>query len=884
MKQVLARRLLALSLLTVLAGTGTLRAETGTIEKIEVQGLVRLTQEGFRHVLAIQEGDPYDPAKLRAAFRRLWDLKLFRDLKIEAEPGPAGGKILIIKVVERPSLVSVKYEDNKVLTRTQIEDRLKEKKIDLKVGGPLDEKTVYAVETTIRDYLGEKGYLDGAVRHELHEVTQTSYSVEFFIRPGGKTRIRKIDFSGNKVFSDGKLKKQLTLTREWKWYWPWSSKNLYHPVKWDQDVGAVREAYQDLGFLDVEIKPPIMEVKEVVKAPKAKKEKRPEPEAAAAPETGSKPPTAAAAPSPEGGAQSLSAEEAAKLAKKQRKAEEKARKQREKADKQAEREKKKAEPKVKRWVYLSVPIVEGKQYKTGKVTVTGNKVLSDGEILSLVPLREGSILSNGVLKAGVDAIKLAYGNRGYLYATAVRQIQRREGEPVGDVEIAIDEDKAYYVARIEFSGNTTTEDKVLRREVRVNEGDLFNRSLLDLSKTKLNQLGYFEIRDDPVVEPIEGENRVRITFSGEEKGRNEIQVGGGYSGLDGAFFTGNYATRNFLGKGEIVSLSAQIGGSREFYSLQFLEPWFLNRPYSLGFNLFKSSTDYSGSLRSSGRGAGARVGRLFGYFLYGELAFDWENVTTTGFVSGGAAQNRISSLTPSANYNRVNNPYRPSRGWSLGIRAQFAGGFLGGDTSFFRPIARYSGYRRATRRTFFGFHSELGMIRPVSGNSIENTATVNGIPASQRFWIGGDVLGPRVFETRSISPLRFVSLDPLGRIQDITDDPIGDPVRKWDRNGDGVVNAFDLVELGGNRFYLLQAEYVFPLNQTVELAAFADFGNSLYETTPWGFTGLRVSTGIELRLYLPVFPVPLRLIYGKAIQQEPGDRTNSFTFSIGRSF
>ncbi len=856
----------ALSLLIFLLGGGPARAEAGTVEKIEIQGLVRLTREGLGHVLGIQEGDPYDPAKLRAAFRKLWDLKLFHDLKIEAEPGPGGGTVLVIKVVERPSLVSVTYEENKVLTRTQIEDRLKEKKIDLKVGGPLDEKTIHGVETTIRDYLGEKGFLDAEVRHDLHEVTQTSYGVEFSIRPGGKTRIRKIDFSGNQVFSDGRLKKQLALTREWKWYWPWSAKSLHHPVKWDQDVGAVRDAYQDLGFLDVEIKPPIMEVREVVKAGKT---------------SGGKAPEAAAVGSAVE-AEPISGQPATEtLSPKQ---EQKARRRQEKARKKEERQRKKAEPKIKRWVYLTVPIVEGQQYTTGKIAVTGNKILSDSEIHTLVPLRAGAILSNGLLKSGVDAIKLAYGNRGYLYATAVRQIQRREGEAVGDVQITIEEDKPYYVARIEFTGNTTTEDKVLRREVRVNEGDLFNRSLLDISKTKLNQLGYFEIRDDPVVEPIEGENRVRITFHGEEKGRNEIQVGGGYSGLDGAFFTGHYSTRNFLGKGEIVSVSAQIGGSREFYSLQFLEPWFLNRPYSLGFSLYQSATDYGGTLRSSGHGAGIRIGRLFGYFLYTELAYDWENVTTTGFVTGGTAQNRISSLTPSANYNRVNNPYRPTRGWSLGVRAQLAGGFLAGDTSFFRPVARYSGYLRATRRTFFGLHSELGVIRPVEGNSIQNTATVNGIPASQRFWIGGDILGPRIFETRSITPFRFVSLDPAGRILDITRDPTGQPVAKYDRNGDGVINAIDLVEMGGDRYYLLQAEYVFPLNQTVELAAFADVGNALFEDTPWGFTDIRVSAGLELRFYLPVFPVPLRLIYGRAVQERPGDRTSAFTFSIGRSF
>jgi outer membrane protein insertion porin family len=851
----------ALAVLVLAAAAGSeVRGAPGTVEKIIIQGLVRMSPEAFRHALEVREGDPYDAARLRDAFRRLWDLRLFKDLTIEAEDGPEGGKVVVLKVVERPVLSSVTYEENKVLTRTQIEDHLKEKKIALDVGKPLDTKAVIDAEVSIRDFLGEKGYLDAAVKHEVREVTQTSYAVSYTIRPGGKTRIKQIAFDGNRVFSDRKLKSLLQLTREQKWYWPWSSKNLYHPVKWDQDVGAIRDAYQNLGFLDVEIRAPVVDMEVVTRGG----EKAPEPSPQAVP----------VAPAPEEPIEGLSPEEIEKLQKKQ-----------EKARKKAEKERQKQEPKVKRYAVLTVPVSEGEQYRAGTITVSGNTVLTEQEIRSLIPLREGGILGAGLLKAGIDAVTLAYGNRGYLYANVVRQIRRREGEKVGDVQIAIEEDKPYYVGQIEFSGNTTTQDKVLRREVRINEGELFNRSLLDVSKTKLNQLGYFEVQGEPAVEPVEGENRVRITFAGEEKGRNEIQVGGGYSGLDGAFFTGYYSTRNFLGKGEVVSLSAQVGGRSDYYTLQFLEPWFLNRPYSLGFNLYRSGVDYGGSLRSSGRGAGIRFGRLFGYFMYGELSFDWENVETTGFsLNGEKAENRISSITPRFRYDRVNNPYRPSRGWSTEIRAQLAGGFLGGDTAFFRPVGRYSAYRRAKGRSFLGFHAQLGTILPFQEASVSNSATVNGVPRSQRFWLGGDTFGPRVFETRSITPLRYVSLDEFGRLVDAVKDPSGQPASKYDRNGDGLVDQRDLVEMGGDRFYLLQSEFVYPFNQTVELAAFLDVGNALFEDTAWGFTDVRTSVGIELRFYLPVFPVPLRLIYGTPIRQLAQDRSNSFTFSIGRSF
>ncbi len=853
-------------------------AEPGAVEKVVVQGLVRMTPEAFRHVLQIREGDAYDPKKAFAAFRRLWDLGLFQDLTIEAEDGSGGGKLLVVKVTERPILLSVTYEDNKILTRTQIEDRLKEKKVGLDVGKPLNAKSVFEAEGVIRDYLGEKGYLNADVRHDLRKVTETSYGVEFGIRPGGKTRIRAIVFTGNRMFSGRKLKEILQLTREWKWYSPWSAKSLYHPVKWDQDVGGVRDLYLNLGFLDVEIRPPVVELKEIVgKQGKTKSGNGTDVAGEPVPTGGN----SADAPPVAGTDQSAGVPEPVTAARS-----EKERKKEEKERKKAEKKRRAQEPKVKRWVYLTVPIVEGEQYRTGKITVTGNTVLSEAEVRSFVPLREGSILGNGQLKAGIDAITLAYGNRGYLYASAVRQIRRREGEKVGDIDLTITEDKPYYVSRIDFSGNTMTQDKVLRREIRLNEGALFNRSLLEVSKTKLNQLGYFEVQGEPAIEPVSGENRVRITFQGEEKGKNEIQVGGGYSGLDGAFFTGYYSTRNFLGAGEIVSISAQIGGRADAYSLQFLEPWFLNRPYSLGFNIFRNSVDYGSSTRSSGRGFGTRVGRLFGYYTYAQLRYDRETVTSTGFTTtGGQATNLISSLTPSVAFNKVNNPYRPNRGWSVDVSVQAAGAFLGGDTSFLKSVVRYSGYRRANRRSFFGLHSEVGWIRPFAGDVQESTATVYGVPRYQRFWLGGDTYGPRVFEVRTITPRRFVRLDPITQvIIDTTRDPRGDPVSHWDLNGDGKTDRADLVDLGGNRFYLIQAEYVLPLGQTVEAAVFTDVGSTLFEDMSLGAEGVRASVGVEVRFYLPVFPVPLRLIYGRPLRRVEGDITSNFTFSIGRSF
>jgi len=309
--------------------------------------------------------------------------------------------------------------------------------------------------------------------------------VSFSINPGGKTRIQSINFTGNKVFTGRKLKDQLKLTQAYRWWWPWTSKNLYHPAKWEMDVGSVRDLYENNGYLDVDVRPPIVEVREIVKKSKAEAPAEVPPVPAAEPPA--KPPVD----------ETLTSEERRKRLEEDRRREEKARKK-------AEKERKKAEPKIRRWVDLTIQVNEGSQYRVGDVTVTGNTVFTDEQIRALVPVRKGDVVNIGLVKTAVDGITRLYANKGYYLATAVQQRERHPETMAADLAIEINEDRPYYVARIEFTGNTFTHDKVLRREMPLKEGDLFNRGLLDLGIQKANQLGYYEAKEQPIVEPIEG--------------------------------------------------------------------------------------------------------------------------------------------------------------------------------------------------------------------------------------------------------------------------------------------------------------------------------------------------------------------------------------------
>ncbi len=856
---------LAATLALALLVGGPVCGAPGEIEEIEVLGLQRMTREAFLHAFDIRPGDPYDVAHVRARFRALWDGSWFEDIRIEREDAPGGGVALIIHVKERPMIASLTYEELASVTRTEIEDRLRERDVQLRAGAPLDQGKIVDAEGVIRGLMAEKGFLDATVEAKIDRVTETSRAIHFDITPGGKTRIKKIRFTGNTVFKNKKLKGELQLTEERRWYWPWSGKNLYHPQKWDQDVTAVRKLYQDNGYLDVDIRPPVVEVRQNPKEDKKKAKRERAAERARVAAIEADVPIDA----------SMTKKQRKKLLKKKRNADKKARKKSEKAKK------------VKRWVQLTVPLTEGIQYRMGKVEVTGAEKFEPANLRATVRVPEGAVFRNDLVDRAVDDITRAYEDSGHLYASVVRRIQRREGEPIADVEIVIDEDKPYYIARIEFSGNTATHDRVLRREVALLEGQRFSRTLLEISKIKVNQLGYFAVQEEPLIEPIEGEARVNIKFDGVEQGRNEIQVGGGYSGLDGAFFNGVYSTRNFLGRGQVVSAAVQVGGRSSRYQLTFQEPWFLGRPWLVGGSVFRRDADFGSTFSTTSKGLGVIFGRRLGRASRLNIGYNWEDLSSrqpifdsSGQVTLFEASNEISSITPFYVFNTINNPYRPSRGTQFNLSFQVAGGPLGGNTNFLRPVARFTRYGRAWGRNIFAVHAQGGAIREWRGGSGISPSNIEGVPRAQRFWLGGDTQGPRIFETRSITPRRYWIVDPFNNIVDVVSDPTGQPLSNFFTSG-GVPL---LIESGGDRYYLFQTELIFPLGEQAEVALFFDVGDALFEDQSFTFETSRMSSGLEVRFHLPVFPVPLRLIYGFPVRKLESDRTSSFTFAIGRSF
>lgn len=764
------------------------------ITRILVDGHRRLSPDAIRHIMATKEGDPYDEALLREDFRRVWARGLLSDLSIESRDDD-GGKAIIIHVEEKPVVNDVTYDQSKVVGQSAIEEALKERDSIIDIGEPVDYGEIKKAEETIKTIMGQKGYLDGKVESKLTDAAVPgSLNVHFEIEEGPKTRIKKIEFTGNSVFSDRKLRKSLKLTKEKGLFTRMSGKDVYHPIKFDQDVREVETLYQNVGYIDVQLPPPEVTVVEERASEKPGKSRK--------------------------------------------------------------------------WVHVRQQVIEGEQYKLGKIEVSGNTLFDDDYIRSRIPLREGMVLNNAFLQAGLDLVEADYGKKGYLYISTNRIIDRK-GDSVADITIRISEDQPYKVGRIDFSGNTVTRDRVLRREMRVEEGDLLDIQRLRLGLRRVNQLGFFQIQKEPVIEPVEGTDQVKVRIEGIEQRRSELQVGGGYSGLDGGFFTANYQTRNFLGRGNLVTFNAQAGSISTRYVLSFTEPYFLGKPILLGFSLFRRTTDFTDFDTDSG-GTTVTLGYRFKVFhsvsttyLYEEVDFDP--------VTGLTSETRTSSIRPLYTYNTINNIFRPSRGLLVRASMEYAGGFLGGDNWFIKPIVEATKFLKGWKRTFWALHGEMGY---VSSFGDERT-----LPTFERYFLGGE-RSLRIFETRSVAPIGYLSRFYRDTVvfhpDDCPEAPGGERHSRQAR--------CDAFEAGGNKMFLVNLEYVFPTQGPVDLALFLDAGNVFIDDENINLSKLKKDAGIELRFFLPVFGAPLRLIYGYNLDPEEGEDKSQFVFSVGTTF
>ena len=510
-------------------------------------------------------------------------------------------------------------------------------------------------------------------------------------------------------------------------------------------------------------------------------------------------------------------------------------------------------------VDIAIPVEEGQRYRLKEITFSGNKAIKDTRALrTLFKIKDGDVFDTEAIRKGLEALRKAYAQFGYINFTPVPNTDADDEKHTISLRIDLDEGKQFYVRRIEFQGNTTTRDKVIRRELALEEGQVYNGNLWELSLLRLNQLQYFDQlkpdQDSEIKQNVQ-DGTVDITLKVKEKGKNSIGLTGGVSGLAGAFVGINYTTNNLFGKGESLTLEFQIGQYQRNETLSFVQPYLFDRPLQFGWSVYhrsynynqaaltqiqlneslnlpasyqallqnftQTSTGFTSSLTYPIKRSFKRIGITYGFDdssiqTFSAASTDYFEAIDFRGISGPNALNGIitSKIVPNFSYTRFDNPQRPHKGQSVYFATEFAG--LGGNVKYVKPVAEYKRFVPVNKgRNAIGFRVLGSWITGYGGQVA---------PPFDRFYQGGDT-DVRGFDIRAISPVSFFPTTVTIPLQN----PDGSSVPLNPANPrQGTYNITIPVEQiifpGGDTNLVTNLEYRIPIAGPVTLAPFVDTG------------------------------------------------------------
>ena len=843
---------------------------------------------------------PYDDRAQQTAmddFKRLWATNFLFDLSIEVSDyvfsNGVVGKIVLYDMEERERIKVVDYQGSKNIDRTKIAEQLKEKGIELRLDSFLDENALHRVDTILDEMMAEKGFTNAEISHKISPVAggPKLVNVTFTISEGPKLRIRSIDFIGNRAFSDRSLARRMKENKAKKGIISIFRGATYKEDKYEADAEMVSGFYRERGYVRARVGNP--EVKTLQDSKDGKT----------------------------------------------------------------------------RWIELRIPVTEGPRYRVGDFAFDGNTVVKSDALRPMFKVKEGEWYSEKFVRDGLKKAQEAYGAGGYMEFTGYPDLNpKNDGlpsatdgaaapaapaatpaggaaagtdplKPTVDVTMRLQEGKQYFVNRIAFIGNTTTRDNVIRREMRLVEGSVFNTESLKYSIRRLNQLGYFKQLEgndkDMKVDKTTGrDNAVDVTLRVEEQNRNQVTFGAGVSQYEGFFGQLSFQTANFLGRGESLTASAQAGSRSQNYQLSFTEPFLFDRNLTGGVDIFKRSLQYIGYYTQRSTGGNVTFGfpvsdfgRMFVNYSYesvgvadlNEALLDPSCIVSSrgcstvnvsdltrispaaleqlrrnpflfdSYLIGSKGNRTISKVSPSYVFNTIDNPIFPANGKRVTLAIDLGG--LGGNTNYYKPTAEGIWYHPHTSRSSFGGRARFQYIEPYRGTT--------NLPVFERLFLGGEY-DVRGYDIRSIGPT--------------------------------VPNS--QIVLGGNKSLLFNGEYIITVAGPVRLVLFYDAGQvrdfgqkfgwkedlttQVYPTPPLlidPFSGLafggledplapgvttqvigqtsafKTSTGAEVRFFMPVLNVPFRLIFASN-PQRGGVLNNTllpakaftFKFAVGSTF
>jgi len=826
------------------------------IQSIAVRGNQRIEPETVASYLPIQAGMPGEQHLLDLSLKTLFNTGLFADVKLEMN---ADG-LLLIEVRENPIVNRVILEGNK---------RLKDDKITEEI--QLAPRTVYTrskvqadVQRIIELYRA-KGRFAATVTPKVKPLEQNRIDVIYEMDEGPRTGVAKVNFIGNEVFTDNELRGEI-LTKESRWWKFFSSGDNYDPDRLEYERELLRQHYGRNGYADFSVVSAVAEL-----TPDRKK------------------------------------------------------------------------------FFITFTVDEGPKYTIGEVTVKTTLAKLDNEVLArFVPIRSGQTFDGEKMEKAVESITFATGATGYAFVDVVPRMMRHAESKTIDITFHVNEGPRVYVERINIKGNTRTLDKVVRREIRIAEGDAFNRVLVDRSKARVRALGYFgevEIEEKPGSAP----DRTELDVTVQEQSTGSFSIGVGVSSTENFIIDLSIEERNLMGRGQFLRFRVQASSRTRSVDVRFTQPYFLDRNLAAGFSLFNQRTNFreSGFVRNrigGGLNAGFQVseygrGGLNYLITYDDVTIDSvftqtisassdptsilvagavpDNVVTLDSagqplmdannnlvqrVTANLCQFTFQSFNPtcqsqgkfltslvgaSLSFNKLDDPFKPTRGWRAGVNIGVAG--LGGDVNYYQAEFQ-SAYYKPLYKGFVGaLKLRAGYIDGYAGDDVR---------LSDRFFEGASSF--RGFEVAGVGP-RFLTF-----VNSQTGEPDGQSI-------------------GAKTYAIGSAEILLPLpipeEYGIRAALFSDFGvvglvdenTKLLNNDPNFFLdvplldgdgspvldangnpvinslapvqdelSLRVTAGVSVSWDSPFGPV--RFDFARVLRKEDYDQTEGFRFSAGTNF
>ena len=803
-----------------------------TLCQPQVIGNRRIPKESVLARLFSHEGDLYDPQVVERDFNSLWNTGYFDDVRIERVDSPKCVQ-LVVYVKEKPTIREINYKGINAISLSDIMEALKKAKVGLSVESQYDPTKIKRAEAVLKELLAAHGHQFATVKTEVKMIPPASVAVTFTLKEGPTVKVGKIAFDGNHNINDRTLRA--------------SMRNL-RPIGIPRSI--IFENLFARTFDATKLDEDTERVRQAYRDRGYFKALTSEPTTHVRDAGGINPFT--------------------------------------------------LRPSRGKRVDILMPVEEGDRYRLGGITFKGNKAYPNVKALrAQFAQKDGEFFNATMFSKGLEQLRKAYGEGGFINFVGTPTPRIDEAKKLIYLDIEIDEGKPFYVSRIEFTGNTITRDKVIRRELLLEEGQIYNNRLWELSILRLNQLNYFETlkpEQDSESRQNADEGTVDLLLKLKEKGKNSIGLNGGISGLSGTFIGLNYETNNFLGLGETLSVEANIGDLSRRLSFGFTQPYFRNKPISLGVQVFTQKYDYNPSKSYAISGSSASenlttaqqslltnyntsttgltvsvskpLRHLFAHTgvsrIGASYALSRSSVTTfndntrnvfqsLAFRSGVQGTNQLdgiitSVVTPSFTFSSLDRAVGPHAGKDFNIAVQIAG--AGGNVKYYSPQLSYRQFYpmkglRVNREghNVLGYRLQFAHIAGFGGQVA---------PPTNRIYSGGDT-DLRGFDPRSAGPYTFIPTKVMFNLTNPDGTTVPrDPTNPALGNVQIPLPIYRLASVGGDTSFTANLEYRIPIVSQVTFAFFTDFGMT-FDALPGQ---LRQSVAGQTAISSPLYGCP----------------------------